>query len=107
MSLWESLDRAPFNGGEIICRHFSYSPVTANANKDPHYRVFLKHKDGTISSERKYTIDVVNSYIKNVMNSNGDIVDYMLCSWVNNEYRECRHSKGWDIDLKDLNIPTK
>lgn len=99
MSTWESLDCAPFNGSEIICAHFSYTPIIAN--KDPHYRVFFKHKDGTISSERKYPIDIMNSYIKNVLNSN-DIVDYILCNWVNNEYRECRHSKGWNIKIKDL-----
>ena len=64
MSTWESLDCAPFNGNEIICAHFSYTPIIAN--KDPHYRVFFKHKDGTISSERKYPIDIMNSYIKNV-----------------------------------------
>lgn len=100
MCIWESLDRAPFNGGEIICASFSHTPIIAN--KDPHYRVFLKHKDGSISSERKYPIDTMNSYIKSVMNSNNDIVDYLLCNWVNNEYCECRHSKGWDIKIKDL-----
>jgi len=99
MSTWESLDYAPFNGDEIICTHFYWNPVVTN--KDPHYRVFLKHKDGTINSVRKYTIDIMNSYIKSVMNSN-DVVDYMLCEWVNNEYRECRHSKGWNIKIKDL-----
>ena len=100
MSTWESLDRAPFNGSEIICAHFSYTPIIAN--KDPHYRVFFKHKNGTISSERKYPIDIMNSYIKNVMNSNNDIISYILYSWVNNEYRECRHSKSCDIKIKDL-----
>lgn len=100
MSTWESLDCAPFNGDEVICARFYCNPVVTN--KDPHYRVFFKHKDGTISSERKYPIDIMNSYIKSAMNSNSDIVDYMLCNWLNNEYRECRRSSGWNIKIKDL-----
>ena len=100
MSTWESLDMAPFNGGEVICAHFYWNPAVTN--KDPHYRVFFKHKDGTINSVRKYQIDIMNSYIKSEMISDSDIVEYMLCNWVNNEYRECRRSGGWNTSIKDL-----
>ena len=96
-------DNTPFSGGAIYTARFNLSPKQSKA--DTHYRVFFKHKNGEINSHRIDTIDPMNAYIKSTMLSDDSIDGYILCVWINGEYRECRHSKGWDTNIKLRNLP--
>lgn len=90
-------DNTPFNGEAIYKSQIYIEPQ--QPQNDYHYRVFFKHNNGTLSSNREYTIDAMNNYIKREVASDCSIAGYLLCSWINNEYRECRHSRGWDTTI--------
>lgn len=92
-------DNTPFSGEAIYKARFRIPIHHQQPKKNTHYRVFFKHNDGTLSSHREYPIDAMNDYITREVASDCSIAGYLLCSWINNEYRECRHSRGWDTTI--------